>query len=349
MGTVRRTVLLLGVVGLLVNLVACGGSSPTATAHPTSGSASSSRMSPPAPTSSAPPIALRGPRIVVVMEENHSADQVIDSPDAPQLARLVADGTLLTQFFSTVHPSLPNYIALLSGDTHGIVRDCGDCSIDAPTLVDQLESAHLSWRAYMQGLPAPCSAKTQTAGDYAKKHDPFLYFPAISANPQLCADVVPFDQFATDLRTGQLPQFVWITPDMAHDMHGGTSDGPATGATSGGGAAVDAQNISAADAFLGQLYDELRSSSAWQQDTRLVVTWDEGGGAQSGAHTCCGGDAVGGHVATVVVGPRVAHGTDGAVYDHYALLRSIETALGLTYLAHAADASSHDIPALVTP
>jgi hypothetical protein len=135
-------------------------------------------------------------------------------------------------------------------------------------------------------------------------------------------------------------------------MHGGTSDGPA-GGTAGNAATgaqnADAQNIAVGDTFLGQLYDELRSSPAWQQDTRLVVTWDEGGGAEPGAHTCCDGDAVGGHVATVVVGPRVPHGTDGGVYDHYALLRSIETALGLTYLGHAGDPSSHDIPALVAP
>lgn len=348
MGTVRRTVLLLGVVGLLVNLVACGGAPPTPAAHGASVSGTRSAKPSAAATSSAQPVALRGPRIVIVMEENHSFDQVVGSSAAPQLARLIGDGTLLTQFFSTVHPSLPNYIALLSGDTHGIVKDCGDCSVAAPSLVDQLEAAHLSWRAYMQGLPASCS-KTQTAGDYAKKHDPFLYFPTISANPELCRNVVPFDQFASDLASGQLPQFVWITPDMAHDMHGGTSDGPATGAASGGASAMDAQNVTVADTFLGQLYDELRSSSAWQQDTRLVVTWDEGGGAQSGAHTCCGGDATGGHVATVVVGPRVPHGTDGTVYDHYALLRSIETVLGLSYLAHAGDASSHDIPVITAP
>jgi len=335
-GPVGRVLPLLLVAALLAG---CGGAATT----PPPRAASSARpptSSRPAPSSRAtvtPLPALHGPRIVIVMEENHSLDQVLGAPEAPQVAQLAAQGTVLTQFYSTRHPSLPNYIALLSGDTFGIVTDCGGCQVDHPSLVDQLAAAHLTWRAYMQGLPAPCSAGVQAAGAYARKHDPFLYFPTVTRNPALCDDVVPFDQFASDAASGRLPQLVWVTPDLDHDMHGGRPG------------VSDAQDLAAADQFLGQLVAELRSSPAWQQDTRLVVTWDEGAGGQAGAHGCCGGDAVGGHILTVVAGPRVPHGTDPTPYDHYALLRSIEGALGLPYLGHAADASSHDIPALLNP
>jgi hypothetical protein len=274
---------------------------------------------------------------VIVMEEHHSIGQVLGVPEAPQLARLAAEGTVLSQFYATRHPSLPNYIALISGDTYGIVTDCGDCQVVHPSLVDQLEAAHISWRAYLQGLPAPCSATVETAGAYVRKHNPFAYFPTVTQNPAVCAHVVPFDQFASDASSGRLPQLVWVTPDLDHDMHGEEPGEPEDG------------DIAAADQFLGRLVAQLHSSPAWQQDTRLVVTWDEGGGGQAGGATsCCGGDAVGGHILTVIAGPRVPHGADDTPYDHYDLLRSVETALGLAPLGHAADANSYNIPALTS-
>src|SRR3954452_506330 len=86
------------------------------------------------------------PRFIVVMEENHSASQILGNPGAPALNRLANSGTLLTAMFATRHPSLPNYIALLSGDTHGITSDCGKCSVKATTLANQLDAAGISWK-----------------------------------------------------------------------------------------------------------------------------------------------------------------------------------------------------------
>ena len=101
---------------------------------------------------------------------------------APFLNRLAAKGTLLTSYFAITHPSLPNYIAMVSGDTQGITSDCGGCNVDAPNLADQLETAGISWKAYMEDLPAPCS-DAHTAGAYAKKHDPFMYFDSVRGDP----------------------------------------------------------------------------------------------------------------------------------------------------------------------
>jgi len=44
---------------------------------------------------------------------------------------------------------------MASGGTHGIASDCGGCNLDVPNLADQLEQAGISWKAYMEGLPAP--------------------------------------------------------------------------------------------------------------------------------------------------------------------------------------------------
>src|SRR5205814_815330 len=68
---------------------------------------------------------------------------------------------IATSSYAITHPSLPNYLALTSGSTQGITSDCTDCHVAGRNIVDQLEAAHLTWKAYMEGLPSPCS---QVAG-----------------------------------------------------------------------------------------------------------------------------------------------------------------------------------------
>ena len=273
-------------------------------------------------------------RIVVVVEENHSFSQIIGSAELPRVNQMAKDGVLLGQYYAITHPSLPNYIAMVSGDTHGVTSDCGKCNVDADNLGSQLQKAHIPWKVYAQGLPRPCADEPQ-AGAYAKKHVPFLYFNSLRADAAACANVVPFTQFAADARAGRLPAFVFIVPDLSHDMHGAGEGGN------------DVTLKRSADAFAGQVHDDLASSPAWREDTRLVVTWDEGGGGGGGDTGCCGGRATGGHVPTIVVGPQVKPGQDATPYDHYSLLRSIETVYGLAPLAQAGDPTSKDIPAIV--
>jgi phosphatidylinositol-3-phosphatase len=280
----------------------------------------------------APAARTAGSRVIVVVEENHSIDQIIGSPQAPFLNRLAAEGTLLTSYFAITHPSLPNYIAMVSGDTQGITSDCGDCNVNAPNLADQLEMAGISWKAYMEDLPAPCS-DAHRAGAYAKKHNPFMYFASVRDHPDRCAKVVPLDQFDPNLQAGRLPRFTFITPNQDHDMHG----------TGEGG--NDAALIGTADRWLEGLYGKLVNSWAWREDTRLVVIWDEGDGA-GGRTGCCGGLATGGNVATIIAGPRVKPSRDDTTYTHYSLLRSIEARFHLPYLDHAGDPSTTTIPAL---
>jgi phosphatidylinositol-3-phosphatase len=169
---------------------------------------------------------------------------------------------------------------MVSGGTQGISSDCGGCNVDAPNLVDQLEAAGISWKAYMEGLPAPCSDAHQ-AGAYAKKHDPFMYFASVRGDPGRCAKVVPFDRLDADLVAGRLPRLVFITPSLDHDMHGAGEGGD------------DPALVASADRWLERLYGKLAGSPAWREDTRLVVTWDEGHGG-GGPTGCCGGLATGG-------------------------------------------------------
>jgi hypothetical protein len=309
----RRGTSSLAVLLVLV-LSACGGRGGAGPSPRTQVAPRSSQTAPSGQSAATRPQGGTGqaPRVVVVVEENHALDQIIGSPRAPFLNQLASQGVLLTAYQAISHPSLPNYLAMLSGDTHGITSDCTDCTVTGPNLADQLELAGISWKAYMQGLPASCSDVARS-GAYTKHHDPFMYFDGIRDSPQRCDKVVPFSQLAADLTAGQLPRFAFVVPDLDHDMH----DGP----------------ISVADAWLRDLHSQLAASPDWHPGTRLVVTFDEGTGGDN-------------RVVTVITGPRVRPRHDGTAYSHYSLLRSIETLFRLPHLGHAADASTASIPAM---
>jgi hypothetical protein len=200
----------------------------------------------------------------------------------------------------------------VAGDPLGIRGDCRTCQRRGRTLVDQLQAAGITWKAYYQGLPAPCSTAV-TAGAYAKKVNPFLHLDSVRAVPLRCRRVVPLSQLGDDLRRGRLPRFAIVTPDLAHSMHSGS--------------------IRQADAFLQRLDRQLLTAPALRGGILLIVTFDEGI-SDHGLH----GRRGGGRVATIVVGPGVpAGGRDPTPYDHYGLLRSLELRFGLRPLRHAAD------------
>ena len=54
----------------------------------------------------------------VFVLENHSYDEIIDNPDVPYLNHLAHRHGMATQYYAVAHPSLPNYLAMISGSTH---------------------------------------------------------------------------------------------------------------------------------------------------------------------------------------------------------------------------------------
>jgi hypothetical protein len=262
--------------------------------------------------------------IFLIVMENRSLDEVVGSPNVPFTTGLAARYGLETAYFAVAHPSLPNYLALIAGDTFGVTDDCEDCFQQAPTLVDQLERAGRSWKAYMEDLPAPCSLVTDVGG-YALKHDPFLYFTGIRNNPQRCRRVVPFSQFQQDLAANSVPAFAWITPNLTHDTHD--------------------SDVTTGDAWLAATVPQILASPAWQQGGVLILTWDEGEDDAG----CCG-SAGGGRVATLVIAPHMRPGARSDLpTNHFGLLRALEDAWGLPPLGHAATANGAWLAALLQP
>ena len=284
---------------------------PTVAATAAAPTAAATRATPPPLP---PPVAGTVPsfsHVFVIVMENHEYDSVIGNPAAPYTNGLVTSYGLATNYFAASHPSLPNYLALTAGSTFGIASDCTTCFVSATNIADQVEGSGRSWKAYMEDMPVPCY-RGASSGNYAMKHDPFMYYNDIRDNPARCAaHVAPFTQFWVDMSTGVVPDFVWITPNMCNDTH----DCP----------------VGTGDAWLRSVVPTITGSAAFRNRGVLFITWDEGASSAG----CCSG-SWGGHVATLVVAPNAIGGfRSGAPENHYGLLRTIEDGFHLGHLGAA--------------
>ena len=115
---------------------------------------------------------------VVIVFENKESTTVLGNRAAPTFNSYGRRYAKLTRYYGVTHPSLPNYLALVSGSTQGITTDC-PVRVDAKSLADTLEASGRTWKAYAEGLPAPGFLGAFN-GRYAKKHNPLAYFRAAS-------------------------------------------------------------------------------------------------------------------------------------------------------------------------
>src|SRR5438046_146767 len=86
--------------------------------------------------------------IVLIVFENKEEISVLGRRDAPTFNEMAKRYARLTRYYAVTHPSLPNYLALVSGTTAGITSDCTDCIVSARNLADTLEAGGLTWKAY---------------------------------------------------------------------------------------------------------------------------------------------------------------------------------------------------------
>ena len=308
--------------------------------------------------------------IFLIIEENRSYGEIIGEKSiAPNINRLAAQYGQATQFYAEVHPSEGNYVAMLGGDTFGIHDDDAyyckpnmqdsmcpksnkadyvEHTVTAPSLVDQLESRGLTWKAYMESIPAPGSGAARwpsadkpvigvPAELYAVKHNGFMTFKRVQDDPHRADKIVGFDALERDLASGKLPNYAHIVPNQCNDMHG-REQGPYTPAD------CDKSNheglIKRGDRVAGELVDKIMRSKLWSAagNAAIVITFDENGKQErdTDAQGCCGYDPAsranfgGGRIPTIVITNHGARGAqDPTPYNHYSLLRTTESAFGI--------------------
>ena len=305
--------------------------------------------------------------VFVIMMENTQYNALLSAanPNTKFIQQLAATRGLATRYFGVTHVSLPNYIAATSGSNWG---SNSDDTAQAPlfnheNLVDQFEAAHVSWKAYMENLPFPGDLVDQTPdGLYVRKHNPFLMYPDVYQNPARADNVVPLTQLSTDLASGNVPRFTWITPNICNDMHGGA---PACPFPPSPHSPEQAKLFKDGNAFLAKWVGLITHSKAWTGNSVIFITWDEGGFSDESPFgpldirggpnspilpatpadptTGGGGDLVGGtvygggHVPMIVVARGVGHRVDSVRANHYSLLQTIEQNFRLPLLGNASD------------
>jgi hypothetical protein len=187
--------------------------------------------------------------VFYIMMENHSYAEIL-GPDAganaPYLNMLASKYGVATKYYGVTHPSLPNYLAAISGDFQGIFDDCaaGPSVTCAPeefiptsgdntdttlmtasqavnaamiphwfsgkNIVDQLEDKGLTWKAYMESIAAV--------------GDPSEYWPYIDAGVPAKLYAQKHDPFMyfEDIRTNtarmqKIVPFTQLATDIAAD------------------------------------------------------------------------------------------------------------------------------------
>lgn len=152
--------------------------------------------------------------VVVIVFENKGPGEVLGNRNAPAFNAFARAGAVLSGYRGVTNPSLPNYLALVSGSTHRVTTDCTRCVVRGPSLADTLAARGLTWKTYAEGIPR-AGWTGAGAGRYAKKHVPFLYFRNVLARPAWLRNVVPLRR----LSPRRLPDFALVIPDLCHDMH----------------------------------------------------------------------------------------------------------------------------------
>lgn len=298
----------------------------TRTPTPTTGSTSAPAASAPCGWRSAPPV--HYDHVLWVILENHSYEDLIGQPGSrvarrsPYLNRVARACGTATRYYGVTHPSLPNYLALVSGRTGGVTTDCqpADCPQHRDTVFQQLLRAHLDWRVYAEAMPGTCRRSNHST--YVVKHNPPAYFPDMAAD--CAARDVPMGstgggRLVSDLAANRLPSFAIVVPDNCHNTHD--------------------CSVATGDRWLARLLPKVLASPGYRAGrTAVVITWDEGAGSQRG-EDCAATSDRGCHVAAVVISPSTRPGTRAGVrLDHYALLGATEQMLGVgPLLGHAGD------------
>jgi phosphatidylinositol-3-phosphatase len=284
-----------------------------------------------------PPSSAGGNRFVfVIAMENRGAAEIYESGSAPYInGTLIPHGARASSFADELPslPSEPHYVWMEAGTN--VFPDHTFTSDDAPTAANSTASpAHLvaqigaaggglDWIAYQEGIAASEPCPISATGLYTPAHQPFVFFqdvsgaPPSSTNATCAAHHRPLAALASDVSTGAVASYNFISPNACHDMHGAPS-------------CPDTNLVRAGDDWLAANLPPLVAFVETRGGVVFIV-WDEGE-----------------PLPFLAVGPHVKPGyTSAASYNHGSILKSVEKMLGLPVLD--AVASANDLGDMFVP
>lgn len=245
--------------------------------------------------------------VVVVMLENERASYVWAM--GPYEVKLAETYAYANNSYGSCHPSLPNYIAITSGepgrcgsDTFKILPGTGTNNY-GNNIGDLMEARGFTWAGFFEDMPSPCD--TSDAGEYDAGHNPFVHYGDIVRNATRCAQTnLNFNDWNHDVATGNVPNYAFVVPNLLNDGHD--------------------TDVAYADAWLSNWLPPLLKQP-WAASTVFIITYDEGesnaGFCGPVGNVCVSGDKV----YTVLVSPYTWHeGNYSANVTGYNLLTMVE-------------------------
>jgi phosphatidylinositol-3-phosphatase len=248
--------------------------------------------------------------IIIVVEENTDYASVVGSSSAPYLNGLFNQYGLATQYYANTHPSIGNYMMLTTGQV--LTNDDGQTPqsfpVSADNVVRELLAAGKTWKAYGEDLPSVGYTGGDT-GNFAIRHFPLAYMTDVQNSSAQLQNLVPFTQFASDLSSGKLPNYSFVTPNLCNDAHD--------------------CSFSTADTWLNNNIDPLIKSPLFIKDGLLIIVFDESGGdnTHGGGRVVCA-------LISAAVSKKAFQST--TLYQHQSTLRLTLEGLGVKSLPGSA-------------
>lgn len=303
--------------------------------------------------------------VIIVMENQGIQDICNGNPPPcsgsanPFIDQLANNYTIAQQYTSIATPlsSAPNYVGLVAGSYFNCGGGgCPGGPLTQSNIVDSLESAGFTWKAYFENYPlsSGCAGFIAQPNIYNWLHNPFTQFNDIISSSARCANIVSANpsscaigaagyatdcQLVQDLNSANAPRLAWLTPNECDDMHANTLC--SNGCTVGGSTVCQAQG----DAYLKQLVPQILSSAAFTTGRgALFITFDEGNGycpsISSSSKDC---------VPAIWAGPQAGKKFFSASpFNHYSWIKTLETNWGLASLNRNDTAASSMTSFLVT-
>ena len=245
----------------------------------------------------------------LIAEENHSYEEVVGNTSMPYFNSLIGHYVLASQYYSAQHSSLPALMWLVAGQPVTADNDTTSC-FNVDNLVREVLAVGLTWKAYEEDLPYP-GYQGLTYANYVRRHNPLIDFTdACTATQEL--NSVPFTQLAVDIADNQVPNYVFITPNLQDDAHDGT--------------------LAQADLWLSQKMPAILALPEFQPggDGILFITFDESDLSTDNRCSSLISEGCGGRIATLIIGPQVRPGfSSQTLYGPQNLLRTVCDAMAL--------------------
>ncbi len=210
-----------------------------------------------------------------------------------------------------IHPSEPSYIWAEAGSNLGVASDNdpfgkdGTNQTTADTLSAYLMRAGKSWKSYQEDIDidyrtnrvlpksrwtVPLSRREgyferavnawngSRQYNYAPKHNSMVFFTVTNGGNDptpkngMARHYAPLQQFKSDLATGRIADYNWITPNQNNEMHTALTGGFTY---RGKHYTDDPAAIAEGDSFASKLVPMIMASKAYKDGGLIILWWDE--------------------------------------------------------------------------